>query len=262
MWIIGSPHAYGPHRRRQGSVLEASPPQALGGRPDRARSGRVAPSREQPVQARGMRRRVRAPTAGPPWPPRGASARSSSLTAASSRTAAADLAGDPGLHQPDRDGPASLPLGREQCSDHGAGERLVVDQTDHSSRSSSVRTSSAIEAGPFQPTLELPPAALPHREQPKRPLVHILVLARPRRARRGTRRTLGRRRTFPFCRLRYSARPPRGRARPRIGRSSSSENPVRPTASRTFRSISSRRSMCSARNARAFSLPWPSCSPS
>jgi hypothetical protein len=62
---------------------------------------------------------------------------------------------------------------------HGARERLVVDQTDLLQPIQLRPDLFRIEPGPFQPTLQLSPAALAHGEKPKGTLVRVLALARP-----------------------------------------------------------------------------------
>src|SRR5215217_7398768 len=112
------------------------------------------------------------------------------------------------------------------------------------------------EAGADQARRELAPGPLPNREQPKRTLVEGELAGGHGDQPAGAGSVV---RSLAFARPADSSAMSDTIA---IGWSASSANAVRPTASRTLRSISSATSVCSMRNCRAFSRPWPSCSPS
>src|SRR5207244_1480602 len=75
--------------------------------------------------------------------------------------------------------PAGLTAGSHPTLDHGRGERRVVDQADLLQAVKLGLHGVGLEAGLDEPALELPAAALPHRQEPKRPLVDVLAFARP-----------------------------------------------------------------------------------
>jgi hypothetical protein len=122
----------------------------------------------------------------------------------------------------------------------GTREGFVVDQTDPLEAGELGLDLLGLKPRREETPLELPAAPLAYRQEPERAFVAVppaqdrsaLTLAAGSSSSSSTRSgTIS------------------------IGLSSASENAVSPTASRTRRSISSRRSSCSARNWRAFSRP-------
>src|SRR5438034_7022085 len=252
--VIGSSHDTADHPRRQGSVLERLHRKRPAGCPSRD-VGRVATTREHPVEApvRGVRGKPRQL----PCLSRCELVRPF-LIASDDRIQGGlpRVRSDPGPDEPARDDPPALLPGGEGVLHNGPVEGLVVDQTDLLQPVQFLSDLLRPEPRPLQPMLDLPPAPLAHGEEAEGPLVDVLALPGiPAACVRHVHSLAAA--DFSF------ASGPSSVTRSGttwIGWSSSSEKPVRPTASRTFRSISSRRSMCSVRNARAFSRPWPSCS--